>query len=481
MTFIPRVLVSLLAAAVLAPAPPARAGFLPDPAVEIASVFGGSGDDVANAVAVDASGAAYVVGETSSPDYPGANAQVPIRCNWFVSILEPDGKSLRLSVVGGGSGDDRATCVALGPNGLVYVAGETSSTDFPTTRKAFRRANASVLCDAFVFVLDPRTGRIVFSTLLGTDDAFDTVHGIAVDTRGNPVVVGETKSKSFPRTNTAVPDPPESADYRAFVAKLNRKGRKLLSSVTFGGGREQYARAVALDPAGNVYVAGETNSEDFPTTPNAYQNASILCDSFLMSFDARATTLRHSSVVGGSGDDRANAIALGPGGRIVIAGETSSPDFPDPGADGHGDGEGGDTMILMLQEGATGLGALYTTVIGGAKADRFNSVGMDAQGNVYAVGETNSEEFPQPGAMLGGFLCNGAILSFGADGPRLRYSTVMPGEADDRALGIAVAPDGTAFVVGVTDSREFPRTPGAFGTAGIQCDAFVVRLAPPEL
>jgi hypothetical protein len=462
-----RLLAVLLVTTTLAPLPATRAGGIPPPAIEFASVFGGSSDDVATAVAVDASGAVYVVGETSSPDYPGANAQVPILCNAFVSILEPGGQSLRLSVVVGGSGDDRATCVALGPNGLVYVGGETDSPDFPTTKKALRRGNANMQCDAFVLVLDSKTGRIVSSTVLGTDGAYDTVHGIAVGADGNPVVVGETKSKSFPRTNGTVAPPPESADYRAFVAKLNRKGRKLLFSATFGGGREQYARAVTLDPAGNIYVTGETNSEDFPRTPNAFQTVSVLCDAFVSVFDPRATTLRYSTVIGGTGDDRANAIALGPGGRIALAGETTSMDLPGT-EDGLGPTQNGDAMVVMLQEGEAGIGLLYTAVGDGSIADRFTSVGMDAEGNVYAAGDRDSVWFR----------CNGAVVSFGADSPKFRYAVPLAGEVDDRALGIAVEGDGSVWTVGVTGSNEFPRTPGAFGTASVLCDLFVVRIAP---
>jgi hypothetical protein len=473
-----RLLAALLAATALAPLSPARAGGTPPPAVEFASVFGGSGDDVASAVTVDASGAVYLVGETSSADYPGANAQVPIPCNWFVSILEPGGQSLRLSVVGGGSGDDRATCVALGANGLVYVGGETDSPDFPTTRKALRRKNAGIQCDAFVLVLDPKTGRVVFSTLLGTDDGFDTVHGIAVDAAGNPVVVGETKSKSFPRTAGTVAPPPESADYRAFVAKLNRKGRKLVFSATFGGGREQYARAVALDAAGNIYVAGETSSEDFPRTPNAFQSASVLCDAFVSVFDPRATTLRYSSVVGGPGDDRANAIALGPGGLIAIAGETTSDLLPNLHLSEVGGN--GDAMVAVFRDSEEGLAIAYSSIIGGSEADRFAAVGVDAAGGVYAAGETASTDFPQTAGAPVGSPRNGAVVAFDPD-ERLRYAVLLSGEADDRALGIAVEGDGSAWIAGATASEEFPRTPGAFGTAGILCNGFVVRLAPPPL
>ena len=247
--------------------------------------LGGADDDFGYDIAVDAAGSAYVAGFTAAthpidptywprqfPTTPGAfqsaspapgGGQVP-----FVTKLTPDGSAWAYSTfLGGGSGYDYGDGIAVDAAGSAYVTGGTRSADFPTTDGALDRSFGGEH-DAFVTKLNPAGSGLVYSTYLGAGGT-DQGRGIAVDGAGNAVVTGHTSSADFPVLSAAQPAAGGNGD--AFVTRLNADGSAVAASTFLGGMYPEEARGVALDPAGNVYVTGVTNSPDYPTTAGAFQ------------------------------------------------------------------------------------------------------------------------------------------------------------------------------------------------------------------
>jgi hypothetical protein len=231
------------------------------------SYLGGAGDDYGFGVAVDSGGSAVVVGLTTSAlNFPITNA---FQANYaggsydvFTTKFSPDGATLLFSTYIGGDGDDEARRVALDNLGNIYLAGFTSSGNFPTNNALYPANSGSI--DAFVLKLDPSGSNLIFSTYVGgvlNDEAW----GLAVDTNGNVYVVGRTTSPNFPTVNAF--QPTLRGLQNAFVARLNSNGTALDYSTYLGGILTDDGYGVAVDQAGNAYITGLTGSPDFPVYP----------------------------------------------------------------------------------------------------------------------------------------------------------------------------------------------------------------------
>ncbi len=244
--------------------------------------LGGSDNDGAHAVAVDASGFAYVTGETESTDFPMANPFQPVnhgKDEVFVTKLYILGSQLIYSSYLGGSGDDHAFDIAVDSSLNPYVTGETESSFFPTTPGAFDRSHNGGEYDAFVTKFNATGKDLDYSTFLGGSKE-DSAYAIAVDTWGCAYVTGETDSADFATVNAiqAVKSGPviayDASD--AFVTKLNPPGSWPLYSTYMGGSRHDEGRGIALDPSGNAYITGWTGSDDFPF-PSGWCIVGVTC------------------------------------------------------------------------------------------------------------------------------------------------------------------------------------------------------------
>jgi uncharacterized protein (TIGR03437 family) len=260
----------------------------------------------------------------------------------------------------GGSKDEIGTSIAVDKAGNVYVGGLTLSSDFPTTPGALQSRFGGISPDAanpwlhfgdgFVTKLDPNGSSLLFSTYLG-GSRDDGIFGLAIDSSNNIYVTGSTASADFPITSGAVQstfqgpftaaNPPSSnivtnAFGDGFVTKINPTGTAVLYSTYFGGTGDDSGQGIAVDSFGNAYVTGHTASKDFPTTSGAPQTAwagggvysQLVGDAYLMQLDAKGSTILFSTFLGSSGDDAGGAIAIDGNGNAVIAGVTTSPNFP---------------------------------------------------------------------------------------------------------------------------------------------------------
>ncbi len=405
----------------------------------------------------------------------------------------------------GGSNGEQSYAIAVDAGGNAYVAGATVSLDFPTTPGAFQSTFAgsnpsSGGGDVFVAKLNPAGSALVYSTYLGGSSA-EKGFGIAVDADGSAYVTGRTDSLDFPTTPDAFQATfaltGDAFNYNAFVTKLNPTGSELAYSTYLGGSGDDRGIAIALDAAGNAYVAGHTTSTNFPTTPGAFQaDCALTGDSgrffnvFVTKLNPTGSGLVYSTYLGGYFQDVAEGIAVDGNGNAYITGETASANFPPfnfpttPGA--FQTTIGADSFhVFVTKLDPAGSGLVYSTFLGGNGEDLSGGIAIDSGGNAYVTGSTRSTNFQttagafQP-VFAGGFY-DAYVSKLDPTGSALVYSTYLGGLYNDQGLGIAVDATGNAYVTGSTCcATGFPTTPGAFqpNFGGGLYDAFVAKLNP---
>ncbi len=404
-------------------------------------------------------------------------------------VIDP---ALVYSTYLGGGGGDSGYGIAVDAAGNAYITGTTSSNPFPTTPGAFQTFYQAGAYDAFVTKLNATGSALVYSTYLG-GAGNDEGWGIAVDAAGNAYLTGRTNSDEtgFPLTPGAFQIIYGGGD-DAFIAKLNPAGNALVYCSYLGGVSQEIAWSVALDAAGNAYIAGNTNSDNvtFPYTAGAFQTAyGGNCDAFVTKLNAAGSALVYSTYLGGSANtEQGYGIAVDAAGNAYVGGWTSSNNFPTtPGAfQTVNSGSIYDAFVTKLNPAGSALA--YSTLLGGTGDDRGRGIAVDATGNAYVTGWTYSIDFPTtPGAFQTvnqGTVWDGFITKLNAAGSALVYSTYLGGSGISGDYGRAIAVDsfGNAYVAGITDSNNFPTTPGHFqmtasGLNGLD-DAFVTKLNP---
>jgi hypothetical protein len=326
-------------------------------------------------------------------------------------------------------------------------------------------------------IIDP---TLVYSTYLGgTGD--DDGYGVAVDSSGNAYLTGDTASTDFPTTAGAF-QTTSGGGLDAFVTKLNPTGTALIYSTYLGGSDFDRGSGIAVDPSGNAYLTGSTNSTDFPTTAGAFQTAfGGSQDGFVTKLNPTGTALIYSTYLGGSDLDLGSGIAVDSSGNASLTGLTNSTNFPTTaGAFQTTSGGGLDAFVTKLNP--TGTALIYSTYLGGSGTDNGNGIALDSSGNASLTGFTDSTDFPTTaGAFqttLGGS-GDAFVTKLNPTGTALIYSTYLGGSGDDEGSGIAVDSAGNAYLTGLTASTNFPTTPGAFQTTfGGGFDAYMTKLNP---
>ncbi len=527
-----------------------------DPVLSYASYIGGNVNDAVTSLKVDAAGNIYMTGFTSSANFPtkgaaqtnygGTNSPL-LQAQFgdaFVAKLNPAGTSLIYATYVGGSGDDFASSIAIDAAGNAYVAGNTQSSNFPTTSGAPQRTYKGFTDDngfydpgdGFVLKLNPAGGQLLYSTYLG-GALNDFATGVAVDGNGNAIVVGATTSSDFPTTtnalygqyrgaNNVAPNFGPSIAGDGFITILNSTGTAFSYSTFFGGQGRDGISAVAVDAQNNIYVTGITLSSNFPVTPGAPQGtfkgvtqningANIVPGDAFVSKLSPQGALVYSTFLGGARMDAGMAIAVDSAGAAHVAGGTLSADFPvtagaarssfgGTGAVGTiGEAYGGDAFVAKVNPAGTAL--LYSTYLGGRGDETALGIALDGGGNALVTGFTLSTDFPTSSDALqktnAGFGGQGLAPypMFGFDSERVRntgdafltklspagaitYSSYYGGSRDDLGMAIAVDAAGNAYVAGNTLSTSLAGAStgaqAAFGGTGQQFprgDGFVAK------
>ncbi|MBE1489405.1 DUF7948 domain-containing protein [Plantactinospora soyae] len=471
-----------------------------DPGLEYSTFLGGFGNQAGAAITVDATGSAYVTGFTQSPTFPttvGAfdrSGSASNDSDAFVAKLNPAGTGLVYSTFLGGSNSDSGRDLAIDADGNVYVTGQTSSSNFPTTSGAFDRTINVGNCprcgidpyDAFVAKLNPSGSRLVYSTYLGGTSIDDGL-AVALDGAGQAYVSGLTSSGDFPATSGAF-DTTANGENDMFVAKVNAQGSQLLYSTFLGGADNEAPGGLAVDAYGNVVVAGATRSVGFPTTPGALQathsggDVAGLFDGFVTKVNPAGSALVYSTFLGGTRQESVGDVLVDATGNTYLSGTTMSPEFPTtPGT--FDTTFSGTSESFAAKLDPTGSALLYSTFLGGANA----GVGaVVADGSVWLAGSADPSAFVSPDAwnrQFGGGVSDAYLARLDPVGTALDYATFIGGGDSERAADLALDPVGNVFLTGITRSANFPTTAGAFdrGYGGdpylFGADAWIAKLA----
>ena len=361
-----------------------------------ATYIGGRGDDRAAAIAVNSSGEAYVTGATGSSNFPLAT---PARGTLggsktaFALKLNAAGNTLLFSTYLGGTTYDLGTAIAVDTTGHAYIAGDTQSADFPVIG-GFQTVIGGGF-DVFVTKLNSN-GTYVYSTFLG-GVANEHAGGIAVDSGGSAYLAGGTYSTNFPLAGAIQATNHGGQD--AFAAKLSAIGTTLVYSTYLGGsgaGTPEEANGIAVDAGGNAYLAGVANSADFPVTGGAFQvNFKGVSDAFVTKINAAGTAWVYSTYLGGTDLDWGSAIGIDSVGNAYAAGYTSSGDFPQSNPVQAVFGGLYDGFVARLNPAGNAVG--FSTWFGGSGSDVVNALAVDASGNMFLGGQTNSLNLPLVG------------------------------------------------------------------------------------
>jgi chitodextrinase len=384
----------------------------------------------------------------------------------------------------GGSATDWATDVAIDAAGNTYVTGLTNSTDFPVSSGAYDPTyNADF--DAFLAEFTAG-GSLVFSTLLG-GASFDRGLSIEIDSSGYVYVAGSTKSSDFPTTPDAFDRTYGGQDFDIFLAKFRPDGSLLYSTYLGGSGRD-VAWAMAVDRQGSVYLTGDSNSTDFPTTPGAFvvrrTDEEDGRDVFVTKLTADGDTLAYSSLFGGESGDQAYSIAVDDAGSAHVAGWTASPDFPTTAGAFDTTWNGfGDAFVLRLNP--PGTAPVFSTFLGSADREVHDCEGaseivLDPVGDIYLAGGTCSD-FPTTAGAYDVTPNGGSdawLSKLDASG-NLLFSTLLGGGDEEEALDLRLDDSGKVIIAGYSRSSPFPTFTGAYdATYNGGGDVFVARFEP---
>jgi hypothetical protein len=482
-----------------------------DPKINLlyATYAGGIHNDEAFDLTLDASGNAYITGQSASEDFPvTGNALQQTRMNigsyvYDAVIMKFDNSgNLIFSTFLGGAQNDAGQGVRVDANGLVFIAGSTSSSDFPVTANALQKTFAGGT-DLFFSVLSNDGSQLVYSTYLGgsgdelplrlvqaANDSFWVAGGASA--AGLPVTAG-----AYQKT----PAGPDTSFIGNFVYTAGAPQPLAIPALTFIGGstssQEGDFNDLALDSAGNVYATGFTSSTDFPTTANAYLAGSAFTFSggcynsphpntaqTVAEFSADLKTLIYSSLLGGKTEDQngypvcnqtGRAVHPDGKGNIWIVGTVGMSDFPTTAnalsRQLNTNGLAGvDVSLAELTPGANSTVLTYGSYLGGSQFDYGARAAWDAAGDIWITATTQSTDYPgmisgtslQP-TNAGGY--DTAITELQPDGSKILYATYLGGQGDEDANSgrgtIALDTNNNVYLTGGTGSANYPVTGNA--------------------
>jgi hypothetical protein len=353
--------------------------------------LGGGGDDLAGRLALDRDGNIYLTGDTTSTDFPTANALQASSAGGtdaFVTKLSADGSSLMYSTYLGGSGDDDGRGIAVDRTGHAYVTGRTGSIDFPTHNAVQDSLRGGK--DAFAAKVSPDGTAFIFSTYLGGAGSVETGYDVAVDAGANAYFIGRTDSSDFPTVNALQGNKGGGTD--VFVVKLSGNGSTIAYSTYLGGTLDDHGRRIETDASGNAYITGATFSSDFPINNPVQPLNGGGDDAFVAKLNTDGSALVFSTFLGGGQNDQGFGITVNPRGTVFLTGSTASLDFPLVNA--LQTARRGSIDVFVARLNAMGSQLLYSTYLGGTGNDFGIAISADAFGNAYVTGATFSGDFP---------------------------------------------------------------------------------------
>lgn len=467
-----------------------------DPVLEHSSFLWGMS---AKGMALDAAGNIYVAGQTSTSDVPAATGyltKLSGTIDAYVAKLDPSGtRLLWATYLGARRTQTQLNALAVDAAGSAYVSGQTNTASYPVTSGAYKTTFS--LGNSYITKLSPNGNALVYSTFA----EWDTTVALQADSAGNLYIGGNCAGIA---TTPGVFQPAilPGGGRTPFVAKLNPVGSAMVYATLLGGSNSDEARGLAVDAAGNAYLAGKARSANFPLLTPYQSTLRGASDGFVAKLNPTGTALVYSTLLGGAADDYANAVAVAPDGHAYVAGWTNSDNFPTtPGVfqplKGYPGTQISNAFIAKIGLDGSTLGyASYLggkwclqpgvsscLTLGGDGVDAATAVAVDAAGYAYVGGYATSAGFPQVDqiqAITQGGDANRTpfVAKVRPDGAKLVYSVVLGTRWNDETV-TAMAQDGKGGVVVAglysPGSVDFPVTPGAHATSGI---SLLFKLSP---
>jgi hypothetical protein len=432
--------------------------------------------------------------QTTFPVTVGPDLTYTFEGDAFVAKVLPDGSRLLYAGYIGGGGADMGSGIAVDGSGAAYITGETESpqTSFPVSGGPDLVYNGSR--DAFVAKVSPDGTGLIYAGYIGGNND-DRSFGIAVDGSRAVYVTGYTKSDETTFPISIGPDLTYNGGNfeDTFVAKVRPDGTELIYAGYIGGSLDDSGRSIAVDGSGAAYITGYSGSNEtsFPVSvgPDLIYNGGTN-DAFVAKVKPDGTGLVYCGYVGGSGEDQGYSIAVDSIGAVYVTGWTSSYHTSFPATIGpdltYNSAYGGDAFVAKLKPDGTGLA--YAGYIGGSWDERRAYIAVDGGGAAYVAGYTGSgqDSFPVSGGpdlTFNGGTNDAFVAKVRPDGTGLEYAGYIGGSNDDRGYGIAVDGSGAIYITGSTESDQtsFPVILGPDLTYNSNSDAFVAKIAGPIL
>jgi len=364
-------------------------------------------------------------------------------------ILVIDPLCLVFSTYLGGISHDYVEDLVIDNLGNSYLVGYTFSLDFPLSEPIDDTFNGSR--DIFVTKINSTGNGLIYSTYIGGSDS-DYGNTIALDSTFNVYIGGFTYSTDYPLENELIDSNSGSVD--GIITKINSTGNGLVFSTYLGGSSIDYLYGLAIDDQNQTYITGYTLSSDFPLF-NAYDDSRSNIDVFVTKLNETGNGLIFSTFIGGYDSEHGYDIAVDSDYNVYICG-LAMPGYPVVNAyqSSH---RGGNYDGFVTKLNASGTGLIFSTYLGGNSDDKLRSIVLDFDDNVYVTGETDSSNYPILNQYQGDQLGTDVILTkLSSSGSTLEFSTYVGGDAADVAYGITLDSQNNPYVVGYTESTDFP-------------------------
>lgn len=430
--------------------------------LDYSTYLGGTDIEYGNAITVDSNGSAYVAGSTDSSDFPTVNPYQGYRTDAaFIAKFSEGGSELIFSTyLSGSSSTSYGYGVAIDSDFNVYVTGETGSSSFPTVNP-YQSSHAGGNENVFISKLSSSGSELLYSTYLGGSGNHEEPYQIVVDSNNCAYVTGNTTSTDFPVVN------PYQSSYAgggspeiigdAFVTKFSSSGSALIFSTYLGGSDGDGNRDMALGPDNSVYMAGRSSSDNFPTV-NAYQSSRAWnIDATVSKLSSSGSALIYSTYLGGDHHDTGRGIDVDSTGHAYITGSTFSDDFPTLNPY-QASRIPGDYDAFVTKFETSGSKISFSTYLGGDDEDSGDGISLGLGNFAYITGSTYSSNFPMVNAYQSSYSGNGdAFVSrFSCRGLTLLFSTYLGGNNADDGTRVVVDSQGSAYIIGTTQSNNFP-------------------------
>ena len=389
----------------------------------------------------------------------------------------------------GSSGNDRITAMKMGPNGRLYITGYTPNGEIPAIEGAYNTLNAG-RTDIFLAIIDTTDGNFTlkyFSYLGGADN--DVPSALEVDSSGVAYLAGYTLSINFPMAGTSYQTTASSTGTKGFVATIDPSiaGGDSLTYSTYLGGTDGSTsiNGMALDPAGFIYLIGNTRATDFPYTDSAYAKTLYgTQDAFLTKLDRNSVSLPYSTYLGGELTDEGRSIAVGTDGKVYFGITTTSTKFPLEGPGDRPTVNPGVHIVIGMMDMTKSIEAslVYSTYFGGSDNDEVRKITLDAKNNVILTGFTLSHDFPTTSdavqyKAVGNTDVFVSIVNPNDPAHFLVYSTYFGGTHGEVAYDVKPDGAGNIYFTGYTLSPDL-YTVGALNGWGGGIDVFVAAVTP---